>query len=129
MNELENLLNSLIKIWWKPWNVDVNCDISIKIENNRIKIYFELKTWVIVSNSGGMSLRELVSLESWLLQFVCDNRVVKENDDVRIKNYQWDNECDTNCCYDDYEYRIIASALTPEEELGQFLVNNIKIDG
>ena len=128
MNQLEQLLNSLIKIWWKPWNVDVNCDISIKIENNRIKIYFELKTWVIVSNSGGMSLRELVSLESWLWQF-CMEKWLYKKDNGLIERYPDANKDDHSFHYSGgYQYRLLESALVPEEELAQFLIDNIKTE-
>lgn len=137
MKELETLLNTLIQMGWKPWNVDVNCDISIKIENNRIKIYFELKTWVIVSNSGGMSLRELVSLESWLWQFCAEKGLLNSldqypNKDFRAKNPRpyWEMSLRRDCYYktEVYQYRLLESALIPEEELGQFLIDNIKTE-
>lgn len=115
--DLEQLLNSLIKAWWKPRGHKAN---RVQGKRNYVCIDFD---WVWEDEY----LDELVRKSSWLWQFVCENGMVKENDDVRIKNYQWDNECDTNCCYDDYEYRLIESALKDESELEQFLLQNIKI--
>lgn len=123
MQELETLLNTLIKMGWKPRYKNKVAIISIRADELRLLE----ESWSIYTPYSPR-LRELVSLESWLWQFVVENRMVKENDDVRIKNYQWDNECDTNCCYDDYEYRLIESALIPEEKLGKFLVDNIAIN-
>lgn len=68
------------------------------------------------------SLRQLVSLESGLWQFVCENRLQKDNYSI------WGKTADTtNIPYDpDYtEYRLLESSLIPEEELGQFLIDNI----
>ncbi len=125
MKELENILNSLIKMGWKPFGMEINAEHidRIIIEWSTMRIIFKWD-WEHIER-----LRTLVSQESWLWQFVVENGMIKGNDDVRIKNYRWDNECDTNCCYDDYEYRLIESALVPEEGLGKFLVDNILIDG
>lgn len=73
------------------------------------------------------TIREFCAKESWLWQFVCENGMIKKNDDVRIKNYWWDNECDNNYCYDDSEFRMLESALKDESELKDFLLSNIVI--
>ena len=122
--DLEQLLNSLVEAWWKPrWLLN---------EIEYIHAFDDVNQWWRVEISYWdhwyyKALRQIVSKESWLWQFVCENGMVKENNDVRIKNYQWDNECDTNCCYDDYEYRLIESSLKDESELEDFLLSNIKV--
>lgn len=71
------------------------------------------------------SLRQLVSLESGLWQFVCKNRLQKDNYSI------WGKTAGTtNIPYDpDYTaYRLLESALIPEEELAKFLVDNIKVE-
>ena len=71
------------------------------------------------------SLRQLVSLESGLWQFVCENRLQKDNYSI------WGKTAGTtNIPYDpDYtEYRLLESSLIPEEELAKFLVDNIKVE-
>jgi len=121
--DLEQLLNSLIEKGGKPFGRNY-CKYEnwclYYIVHTEDGIWSEWRYWI--------SLRELTSKESWLWQFVCENGMIKENNDVRIKNYQWDNECDTNCCYDDYEYRLIESALKDESELEDFLLSNIKVE-
>lgn len=74
-------------------------------------------------------LRELVSKESWLWQFVCENWMVKELKEEKLieiyDNLRWRTET----VYDDekYEYRIIESSLIDEDELDKFLLEIIKI--
>lgn len=130
---MEELLNKLIKKGWKPFNVDcewTDVEVLNRLNDNRYipehsKIIFKTEThWHVFD----CNIRDLVSKSSWLWQFVCENGMVKENNDVRIKKYRWDNECDTNCCYDDYEYRLIESSLKDESELEDFLLSNIKVD-
>lgn len=74
------------------------------------------------------NLRELVSLESGLWNFVCENRLYNPTNykyEVYY-NYKRDHYNMLNCS--NPNYRLLESALIPEEELGQFLVDNIKID-
>ena len=75
------------------------------------------------------SLRELVSTDSWLWQFVCENGMVKFKQEVYSKciiGKQWDaNDYKT---YSRLEYRIIESALCDEDKLEDFILDNIKVD-
>jgi hypothetical protein len=79
------------------------------------------------------SLRDLVSKESWLWQFVCENGMVKKNKWIgRFKEHldtrDWepkeDWEFDMGCA----EYYIIESSLKDESELEDFLLQSIVIN-
>ena len=74
------------------------------------------------------TFRELVSLESGLWQFVVENRLYKPINckyevylDYKRDRYDTLNQSDTN-------YRLLESALVPEEELSKFLIDNIKVE-
>ena len=73
------------------------------------------------------TFRELVSLESGLWQFVCGNKLYKQpNEKFRESvskvwlNIWWFAH--------NHQYRLLESSLIPEEELGKFLVDNIKLE-
>ena len=107
--DLEQLLNSLIEKGWKPrwyeW-------VAFYIENKVINWLWWWKT----------TFRELVSKESWLWQFVCENC---------LQVWEFNNrERNGKDLYTDiyYEYRLIESALKDESELEDFLLNSIKLD-
>lgn len=68
------------------------------------------------------SFRELVSLESGLRQFVVEKRLFERNLNVWT-NHGMQREYDIY----DHTYRIIESALCIEEDLPEFLVNNIMV--
>lgn len=128
MKELETLLNSLIQRGWKPWGKESQ---KIIIRSSRIFIYNS--EWYI--NPEGKHIRELVSLESRLWNFVCDEELIKhKTSEIIIKRYikqlitrkEWDViEADVVCLDLDPEYWIMESALTPEKDLAKFLVDNI----
>lgn len=130
MKELENLLNSLIKRGWKPWG-----EKSKKITIKASRIFVYNSEWYI--NLEGKHIRELVSLESRLWNFVCDEELIKyKTSETIIKRYikqlitrkEWDViEADVVCLDLDSEYWLMESALTPEEDLVKFLVDNIII--
>ena len=101
--DLEQLLNSLIEKGWKPFG---NC--------NRFD-FRDLWLYYFANEDGRWSkypLRMLVSRESGLWQFVCENGMV-DMENKRPANYQ---------------YRLIESALKDESELEDFLLNSIKLD-
>ena len=68
------------------------------------------------------SFRELVSLESGLRQFVVEKRLFERNLNVWT-NHGMQREYDIY----DHTYWIIESALCIEEDLSEFLVNNIMV--
>ena len=118
--KLEELLRELIKRGREPRGKKyshLNCDPKrkhrhIMLVGDDIPVF-------------SYSLRQLVSLESGLWQFVCENRLQKDNYSI------WGKTADTtNIPYDpDYtEYRLLESSLIPEEKLGKFLVDNIKVE-
>lgn len=121
MKELEALLNSLITVGGKPRNEEVD--------------FCEYKFWKFrfLKKSGQIvcmySLRELVSLESGLWQFVCSHLLIWPNKSDWMKNADIGDDwyITTNEYYTalNHEYRLLESALIPEEELGEFLVDNI----
>ena len=127
MQELENLFNSLIQRGWKPWG-----EKSKKIIIRASRIFVYNSEWYI--NPEGKHIRSIVSLESRLWQFVCDEQLCKLPEYI---DAQWcktveddiDNEKDVTHILTeyDYRYRLLESALIPEKELGKFLVDNIKV--
>ena len=130
MKELEKLLNSLIQRGWEPWNRKADfCEYRFW------KIRFIKESGEIV---GLYTIRSLVSIESGLWQFVCDKELVQHKTSEKIiKRYVkevveregWDiTEADIICTDLDSEYRLLESALIPEEKLGKFLVDNIRIN-
>ena len=125
MQELETLLTSLVQRGWKPRDREIT---SIKLDQEFTKsewktvFYCNCKYWFWFY----ADLRWIVSLESGLWQFVCRNKLYKKTDEKFRENVSkvWINIW---WFAHNYEYRLIESALVPEEEMGKFLVDNIKI--
>ena len=140
-NKLEPLLNILIQRGWKPYWIDKD-DIEVcSYEKNRKSVSIWYMNWVSPSEWNYdwlfMSLRELVSKESWLWQFVCENKLTnKDKDNIKkwihqFRSYVYDEDCwieNNNLYNDDYEYYIIESSLKDESELEDFLLSNIKVE-
>ena len=123
MKELENLLTSLVERGRKPFWKE-RCFKVESVDKNTYEV-----------NCGNIwyrcSLRDLVSLESGLWHFVCERDMKKEVWKARAKepsivalrlNFE-----DLALSFEP-EYRLIESALIPEEELAKFLVDNIKVE-
>ena len=133
MQELETLLNSLIKRGWKPAWFQGESRIEI-FEDWDITIYMDVDNIIVKAK---IKLRNIVSIKSWLWQFVCDKELVQHKTSEKIiKRYvkeviereSWNiTEADIICTDLDPEYRLLESALIPEEELAKFLVDNIKL--
>ena len=125
--KLEQLLNSLIEKGWKPFGRKKT--LHITIYDCDLNVYFD---WWFM-NEDKKSFRELVSKESWLWQFCCENRITKKME----KNHRWIwiNSW-AKSAYQSYpvytmekcEYRIIESSLKDESELEDFLLSNIKVE-
>ena len=126
MKELENLLTSLIQRGRKPFNYIWTVD-RIEIDDN-----FEISIIFITWEFTYHTLRDLVVLESWLWQFAWENEFIKNTealpDTICGWYIDWDTWYDTIANQDNYEFRLLESALIPEEELSKFLVDNIEID-
>lgn len=122
-DKLEQLLNSLIEKGWQPFGIAYYCSFDVKEE---IKILLWPFWWWEYLLHRTLSLRELVSKESWLWQFVCEKELIKSKWD---SNYTYFNIHGTWKAYEhwNYEYRLIESALKDETELESFILNNIAI--
>ena len=140
MQELEKLLNSLIKRGWKPFE---NSNLNHCNSDGKFIYFYTIRipnrlTASLVYESLAVPLRLITTIESWLWQFVCDKELVQHKTSEKIiKRYVkevieregWDIiEADIICTDLDPEYRLLESALIPEEELGKFLVDNIRIN-
>ena len=129
MRELSNLLNAVIKKGWKPFNIDElnHCTVDGGF------VYFqtlikpnELTTSNLVHKALQMPLRLVMAIESGLWQFCVENELTRwyNWDEWKYtETFPWDYK---EYPADEYEYRLLESALTPLEELGKFLVDNIK---
>lgn len=127
--KLETLLNSLIARGRSPRNKEKVALISIVGEQLRL-----LEADWSIYTPYSPRLRELVSLESWLWQFVCDEQLHKQDqrtDSDWVKNIEDTRDSEKSIAKylteADYRYRLLESALVPEEELAQFLLDNIII--
>lgn len=115
---LEQLLNKLIERWRKPRGKKRT---YIEHESNDFEIYlWERCTWEL-DDVNIYSLRDLVSKESWLWQFVCEKLLVYKKitynlDDIINKYYDIMTP----------NYRIMLSSI--QDDLEKFLLDNIKID-
>lgn len=114
-NKLEQLLNSLIEKGWEPFR-EKSKSVEYLFEWNQF--YFKNIPWELVW-AFYRSTRELVSKESWLWQFVCENKMVEH------RNYWVDTEIWQD---EQYKYRLIESSLKDESELEDFLLQNIKVE-
>ena len=133
-NKLEQLLKKLLELWRKPNWKEYN---HIHSEANRIMsdfwTFYRFCNYVedgSINRCLNLKLREIVSINSGLWQFVCENGMVKFKQEMYSKciiGKQWDaNDYKT---YSRLEYRLIESSLKDESELEDFLLQNIKVDG
>lgn len=130
MEKLAELLNDLLRIWWKPFNRDktlhIDCYDKCKWLNYK---WIHLDGWFM--NEESRTLRELVSIDSGLWQFVCENGMIPKECHERVKDISWWEywpDCKEQINLPTAEYRLIESALKYESELGQFLLDNIKVE-
>lgn len=132
---MEELLNKLIEKGWKPFDVDV----KIKRAKCFHSVHFIVR-WLVNFVLDGYAeatvpLRELVSKESWLWQFVCENKLIKRPrweapDDVRVWRYAETMGIVWSRCFGKRtpEFYIIESALKDESELESFILDHIKVE-
>ena len=127
MQELETLLTSLIQRGWKPAGFPGKSEIKIS-EDWDVVLYMDTDDATVVVK---VKLRNLVSLESGLWQFVCKNDLQAKWSN-RAKNVRRSMQFTTitDEKFESYlsKYRLIESALIPEEELAKFLVENIIVE-
>jgi len=133
--DLEQLLNSLIEKGWKPFGI--TCTDFIKgtgLEcipsycfNPHPHMWFPWWT----RKYHRPSLRQIVSKESWLWQFVCENGMIPKENHERVYDVSWWEywvDCKAQIISREPEYRLIESALCDEDKLEEFLLNNIKVE-
>lgn len=125
--KLEQLFNSLIEKGRKPFGREKTLHISI---HNWDLMSVYLDWWFM--NEDTKSLRELVSKESGLWQFVCNNWMIPEDRKCHERVLDltfWPNWPDVSAqmCSRNYEYWLMSSAICDERYLEQFLIENIKI--
>ena len=130
-NKLEQLLKKLLELWWKPNWKEYN---HIHAEANRIMsdfwTFYRFCNYVedgSINRCLNLKLRELVSVNSLLWQFVCENGMVEDIDCAYCKYIQNDEEKWYETKSNDYEYRLIESSLKDESELEDFLLNSISL--
>lgn len=126
MSDLERVLTYLMEQGWNPWGVDpVYIDLfRVDFKRKNIHIWYMDYSNPEKENyeQEFKSFRELVSLESGLRQFVSERKLFERNLNVWT-NHGMQREYDIY----DHTYRIIESALCIEEDLSEFLVNNIRV--
>ena len=127
---LSKLLNDLLRMWWKPFNRDktlhIDCYDKCKWLDYR---WIHLDGWFM--NEESRTLRELVSIDSGLWQFVCENGMIKHEVYEDIQSWEHTTAEHSDFWYtswDNYEYRLIESSLKDESELEDFLLSSIKLD-
>ncbi len=140
-NKLEQLLNTLIQRGWKPRNV-ISKNIYIYKVKDKINLsYSEFleDEWEVMHEDEWYSLRDLVSKSSWLWQFVCENGMINV-DETEVyyfwlkrkwtldRGHYYLSEAGEDTRTNNYEYRLIETALTDEDKLEQFLLNSIKLE-
>ena len=126
---MEELLNKLIEKGWKVFWVEPKWRnvVLTKRTDCRIHIsYFDKTIWRTWWRD--FSLRELVSKESWLWQFVCENGMIYDEHYCWDWYIHWDDNWRIEIRQRDYRYRLIESALCDEDKLEDFILDNIKID-
>lgn len=112
--KLEELLNKLIELWWKPkW-------LNYKHIEQHLWSYF------MYPDVWPYSINDLCSIESWLRQFVCEKRL----HDIRLHwhilvHYPCKLLSGSWLGHDtfDYTYRIMLSSIQENKE--QFILDNI----
>ena len=132
---MEEFLNKLIKKGWKPFGIKSDNIYLYCLSDNKIVIsYYEFDTeWECNHEDKWCDLRQLTSKESWLRQFVCENKMEKKME--KINRWIWINSWHKDAyesypvyTMEKYEYWILESALLDEDKLEDFLLSNIKIN-
>ena len=143
--EMETLLTKLIEKWRKPFGLWWCPNRLTNYDRKHNRMWFEAVYCIWEDEYDydykSCSLRQLVSIESWFWQFVCENGMVALKLSARMKNprIDWEDVDDYNnwhivmnykqkCEWDKAEYRLIESALTDEDKLEDFILSNIKLD-
>ena len=115
--KLEELFNILIEKGWKPFRREKTLHIAIH-NGDLMSVYID---WWLM-NEDTKSLRELVSKESWLRQFCCENKLVKEDCssiELKIMSEWYWLLTDSS-----YQFWLMMCSLKDEEDLEKFLLES-----
>lgn len=150
--EMETLLTKLIEKWRKPFGLWWCPNRLTNYDGKHNRMWFEAVycIWEDEYDYGyrACSLRQLVSIESWLWQFCIANHLLKKYSDLwddweyiigrwqdwkDCKTEDWeyiDDNRDSDIYHQDdsYQYRLIESALRDEDKLEDFILSNIKVE-
>ena len=130
---MEELLNKLIEKGWKPRWFECVEDNGKSIRYHKRRIWFyhkkEYKLWAERPEED-YTLRWLVSKESWLWQFVCENGMIKTYMNIEHESRRHsDKNHKPVWAFDNQSYYyLIESALCDEDKLEDFILKNVKID-
>lgn len=132
MEELERLFIDIIEKGWNPWGIDRDTIVYLELDIKKMNIHIR---YTVIDEQGGevslsavKSIRDLVSLESWLWSFLCDNKLIKQNSNQRVLNpIHWPEwvDCEWSIQSNEMQFRLIQSSLIPENELIEVLIKNI----
>ena len=118
---MEELLNKLIEKGWKPFGMWKKRKVFARWDKT-VSFSYQDDEWIEFYT---YLIRDVVSKESWLWQFVCENKLIKKD------RFTWmispDPLWEDQYNYTDYRYRLIESALKDESELESFILDNIKV--
>lgn len=125
---MEELLNKLIEKgrvpFWLKW-VDKAEYAEQYFRNYNWNFWWEW--W-----SKRKSIRDIVSKDSWLWQYVCENKIIEQWKTVHDFVMKHICYADENRCWwfsmCNAEYYIMMCSLLDESELEQFLLDNIKVE-
>ena len=127
--KLEQLLEKLLELWRKPNWKEYN---HIHAEANRIMsdfwTFYRFCNYVedgSINRCLNLKLREIVSINSGLWQFACENKLIKPQVYAWYFYREWMWK---EVCKEDYEFRLIESSLIDESGLESFILDNIKVD-
>ena len=129
-SDLQQLLNDLLRMWWKPFNrektLHINCFDKCKWLNYK---WVNLDGWFM--NEETRTLREIVSIDSWLWQFCVENNLIDYSGvraywisfaPLEIQN-AWEM-----MNYDNVHRLLWDTASLDEDKLEDFILENVKID-
>lgn len=127
-SDLEWLFISLIEKGWRIENPNARIwDVKYMYWLRELRIVYETDRRDAVRQ---YPIRFLVSKDSNLWQFVCENGMIPKENHERVYDVSWWEywvDCKAQIISREPEYRLIESSLKDESELEDFLLQNIKV--
>lgn len=130
--QLTRILNFLLTKWFVPfWDEYDKDSFTWQFTRNNCYDYNLSFNWNLKEVSYAyhtVTYRELTSIEWWLWKFLCENDMIKENNNYL--EYYFNDENDSHIKYEpkNYLFWCAISALRPEKELEQLILDNIKLE-